>query len=40
MDRDEFIIAVYCAGCERYHALEALHSIRRGGFAPALRTKK
>ncbi len=36
MDRDEFIITVYCAVCEHYQALQARHPIRRGGFAPTL----
>jgi len=36
MDRDDFIITVYCLVCEHYQALKAQYPIRRGGFAPAL----
>ncbi len=36
MDRDEFIISVYCLVCEHYRALTAARPLRRGGFAPAL----
>ncbi len=38
MDRDDFIIAVYCLVCEHYKALCAAlpHRLRRGGFAPQL----
>jgi len=36
MDRDQFIIAVYCLVCDHYQALQAHHHIRRGGFVPAL----
>lgn len=36
MDRDTFIIAVYCVVVEHYHALTAQRPLRRGGFAPAL----
>jgi hypothetical protein len=36
MDRDEFIITVYCLVCEHYQAIKNLHPVRRGGFAPAL----
>ncbi len=36
MDRDHFIIAVYCLVCEHYRAIAAGGRIRRGGFAPAL----
>lgn len=36
MDRDEFIITVYCMVCEYYQALQAQAPLRRGGFAPAL----
>ncbi len=36
MDRDHFIIAVYCLVCEHYQAVVASQRIRRGGFAPAL----
>jgi hypothetical protein len=38
MDRDDFIIAVYCLVCEHYEAVCATlpHRLRRGGFAPQL----
>ncbi|MCA1599107.1 MAG: IS982 family transposase [Chloroflexi bacterium] len=36
MDRDQFIIAVYCLVCEQYRAIAAQRGVRRGGFAPAL----
>jgi len=36
MDRDTFIITVYCLLVELYDQLNKQHSIRRGGFAPAL----
>jgi hypothetical protein len=36
MDRDEFIITVYCLVCEHYKRIALLAPIRRGGFAPAL----
>ena len=36
MDRDTFIITVYCLVVEHYHALAAVFQIRCGGFAPAL----
>ena len=36
MDRDDFIITVYCLVCEHYQALKAQFAIRRGGFAPTL----
>lgn len=36
MDRDEFIITVYCLVCEHYQVLTNTYSLRRGGFAPAL----
>ena len=38
MDRDDFIIAVYCLLCEHYKAVCATlpHRLRRGGFAPQL----
>lgn len=36
MDRDQFIITVYCLVCDHYRALAARERIRRGGFAPAL----
>ncbi len=36
MDRDHFIITVYCLVCAHYQALALHQRIRRGGFAPAL----
>jgi hypothetical protein len=36
MDRDEFIITVYCLVCDHYQVLQALYPLRRGGFRPAL----
>lgn len=36
MDRDHFIIAVYCLVCDHYQAIAAQMPIRRGGFAPDL----
>jgi hypothetical protein len=36
MDRDDFIITVYCLVCEHYQEVKARYPIRRGGFAPAL----
>ncbi len=36
MDRDDFIITVYCLVCEHYQNIKALYPIRRGGFTPAL----
>lgn len=36
MDRDQFLITVYCFVCEHYQAIKATHPIRRGGCAPAL----
>jgi len=36
MDRDHFIIALYCLVCAHYQAIAAHQRIRRGGFAPAL----
>lgn len=36
MDRDDFIITVYCLVCDHYRAVIAQHPIRRGGFAPQL----
>jgi hypothetical protein len=36
MDRDDFIITVYCLVCEHYQAIKAAYPLRRGGFAPAL----
>ena len=36
MDRDDFIITVYCLVCEHYAILRAAYGVRHGGFAPAL----
>jgi Transposase DDE domain len=36
MDRDEFIITVYCLVCEHYQVIKNTYPVRRGGFAPAL----
>ena len=36
MDRDTFIIAVYCLVVEHYQALTAHRPLRHGGFAPKL----
>jgi hypothetical protein len=36
MDRDTFIITVYCLVVEHYAAVTALFKLRRGGFQPAL----
>lgn len=36
MDRDYFIIYVYCLICEYYRAIIAQHPVRRRGFPPAL----
>jgi hypothetical protein len=36
MDRDEFIITVYCLVCEHYQMIKHTYPLRRGGFAPAL----
>jgi hypothetical protein len=36
MDRDEFIITVYCLVCEHYQVIKNIYPLRRGGFAPAL----
>ena len=36
MDRDEFIITVYCLVCEHYQVIKDTYPLRRGGFAPAL----
>jgi hypothetical protein len=40
MDRDDFIITVYCLVCEHYHGIAATTALRRGGFAPALRDEE
>lgn len=36
MDRDYFIIMVYCLVCEHYLTIVAEHRLRQRGFAPAL----
>jgi hypothetical protein len=36
MDRDDFIITVYCLVCEHYQVIKDTYQLRRGGFAPAL----
>lgn len=36
MDRDMFIITVYCVVVEPYQALTAHRSLRQGGFSPTL----
>jgi hypothetical protein len=36
MDRDEFIITVYCLVCDQYRVIKNTAPVRRGGFAPAL----
>jgi hypothetical protein len=36
MDRDEFIITVYCLVCEHYQVIKNTYRLRHGGFAPAL----
>jgi hypothetical protein len=36
MDRDDFIITVYCLVCDQYSALYAERPIRHGGFKPQL----
>ena len=36
MDRDDFIITVYCLVCEHYALIRAAYGVRHGGFAPAL----
>jgi Transposase DDE domain len=36
MDRDTFIIVVYCLVVEHYHALTAHRPLRHGGFLPTL----
>jgi hypothetical protein len=36
MDRDEFIITVYCLVCDQYRVSKNTYPVRRGGFAPAL----
>lgn len=36
MERDTFIISVFCLVSEQMNTLRKTHPIRRGGFAPAL----
>jgi hypothetical protein len=36
MDRDDFIITVYCLVCEHYQVIRTIYPLRRGGCAPAL----
>jgi hypothetical protein len=36
MDRDDFIITVYCEVCEHYRTIKRQPPIRRGGFEPVL----
>ncbi len=36
MDRDSFIITVYCLVAEYYRSVKEKYPLRRGGFAPAL----
>src|SRR4051794_40214106 len=36
MDRNDFIITVYCLVCDHYPAIKATYGVRRGGVAPAL----
>ena len=36
MDRDDFIITVYCLVCEHYQAIRDRYPVRRGGVARAL----
>lgn len=36
MERDAFIITVYCLVCEHYPVIKNTYPLRRGGFAPAL----
>jgi hypothetical protein len=36
MDREEFIITVYCLVCEHYQVIKNTYPLRRGGYAPAL----
>lgn len=35
MDRDYFIITVYCLVCEQYRAILATRRLRKCGFEPA-----
>ena len=36
MDREDFIILVYCLICEDYQTIVSQHPLRRRGFAPML----
>lgn len=36
MDRDDFIITVYCLVCEQYQAIQTTYALRRGEVAPSL----
>lgn len=36
MDRDDFIITVYCLVCEHYQFIRERYPLRQGGFAPSL----
>lgn len=36
MDRDHFIITVYCLVCEHYQVIKNTYPLRRGGFDPVL----
>jgi hypothetical protein len=36
MDRDDFIITVYCLVCDQYRALFGEQPLRHGGFTPQL----
>ncbi|CAG0935619.1 hypothetical protein TFLX_04463 [Thermoflexales bacterium] len=36
MDRDDFIITVYCLVCDQYRALFSEQPLRHGGFTPQL----
>ena len=34
MNRDDFIITIYCLVCDHYQVIPATYPLRRGGFAP------
>lgn len=40
MDRDEFIITVYCLVCDQYRVIKNTYPVRRNGVAPALSDEK
>ena len=40
MDRDDFIITVYCLVTEHYQVIKESYRVRRGGSAPALSDEK